>query len=105
MDAVACDFIGSGFSADLTHYAMHALGTRIWGFSPEGFEPEPKDPPSATEEAARAEVLQQMAERYPNIAAITFERVWVALKRPLIADPQHRPATFGSGARHLGSVR
>ena len=30
--------LAAGFSADLTHHAMHVLGHRVWGFSPEAFD-------------------------------------------------------------------
>ncbi|MGY1642887.1 TetR/AcrR family transcriptional regulator [Geodermatophilus sp. SYSU D00703] len=66
MDAVAGTFIAGGLSPDLTHHVMHALGNRIWGFSPELFE-EPQDPgapgPDPEEQAA-------LAQRYPSILAI-----------------------------------
>ena len=72
MDAVAGTFLAGGFSADLTHHVMHALGNRIWGFSPEMFDesrvgseaPEAPDPAEA-EEAASA-----FAERFPSIVRI-----------------------------------
>jgi hypothetical protein len=38
MNDVAGEFIDGEVSTDLTHYAMHALGDHIWGFSPEAFE-------------------------------------------------------------------
>jgi AcrR family transcriptional regulator len=65
-----------GFSADLTHHAMHALGGRIWGFTQEVFEdavPAPELPP---------EMMQQLALRYPNI---------VQLSRP------HEDSVVGAG--------
>lgn len=69
MDAVAGAFIAGGLSPDLAHHAMHALGHRIWGFSPEAFDdPEalaPPDDPSALEE-----MVQQVSALFPNIVAI-----------------------------------
>jgi AcrR family transcriptional regulator len=66
MDAVAGEFLAGGLSPDLTHHVMHALGNRIWGFSPELFE-EPRDPdapgPGPEEQAV-------MAQRYPHVLAI-----------------------------------
>lgn len=38
MERVTQYFLAGGLSADLTHHAMHALGNRIWGFSPELFD-------------------------------------------------------------------
>jgi AcrR family transcriptional regulator len=70
MDSVAGTFIRGGLSPDLTHHVMHALGNRIWGFSPELFE-EPRDPdapgPDPEEQAAMARAF---AQRYPAILAI-----------------------------------
>ncbi|MGY1624137.1 TetR/AcrR family transcriptional regulator [Geodermatophilus sp. SYSU D00965] len=66
MDAVAGEFLAGGLSADLTHHVMHALGNRIWGFSPELFE-EPQDPDGP---GPAPEELAAMAQRYPHILAI-----------------------------------
>jgi len=72
MDSTAGIFRDGGFSADLTHHVMHALGNRIWGFSPELFE-EPQDPdappPTAEEQQAMA---QEFAQRFPHILAIAM---------------------------------
>ena len=37
MDRLTRILLEGGLSADLAHHAMHALGNRIWGFSPELF--------------------------------------------------------------------
>jgi AcrR family transcriptional regulator len=66
MNAIAGSFVDGGFSYDLTHHAMHALGHRIWGFSPEAFSATPPRPEAPVDEA----VAQAMAERFPHIAAI-----------------------------------
>ncbi|MFT3877554.1 MAG: TetR/AcrR family transcriptional regulator C-terminal domain-containing protein [Propioniciclava sp.] len=74
MNAVAGDFIEDGFSADLTHYAMHALGTRIWGYSEEAFDEEASAPPGSTDAVdASAEVVRAMAARFPHIVAIATD--------------------------------
>jgi hypothetical protein len=52
-----------GFSVDLTHHAMHAIGSRAQGFSQELFDDTPDDPPEIQAIAA-----QQMAEAYPYIS-------------------------------------
>lgn len=71
MDSLAGIFMGGGFSANLTHHVMHALGHRIWGFSPEAFEV--KDEHSVPEDPqAQAELVKRMAETYPNILAIAM---------------------------------
>jgi AcrR family transcriptional regulator len=52
-----------GFSVDLTHLAMHTIGSRALGFSQELFDDTPDDPPEIQAIAA-----QQMAETYPYIS-------------------------------------
>jgi AcrR family transcriptional regulator len=73
MESFTGMFLAGGFSADLTHHVMHALGGRMWGFTQELFD----DPAGTTAESpaelppeARAAMFQQMAARYPNIVAI-----------------------------------
>jgi len=71
MDSVAGTLRAGGLSVDLTHHAMHALGNRIWGFSPELFE-EPRDdgpPPGPDEQHAMA---QEFAQRYPHVLEIAM---------------------------------
>lgn len=76
MDAVAGTFLAGGLSADLTHHVMHALGNRIWGFSPEMFEesrtePEvPAEPQDGGDAGDSEEVATRFAERYPHIVQI-----------------------------------
>jgi AcrR family transcriptional regulator len=70
MDSVAGTFRSGGFSVDLTHHVMHALGNRIWGFSPELFD-EPADesaPPKEPEE--QQAMAAEFAQRYPHILEI-----------------------------------
>jgi AcrR family transcriptional regulator len=67
-------FLAGGFSVDLTHHVMHALGSRMWGFTQELF-----DQPAGPGGAAPAEVPPEtiaaqgrlLAERYPNIGQIS----------------------------------
>jgi len=72
MDTLAGSFMAGGLSADLTHYAMHALGYRIWGFNPEAFE-DPGAFPIPDDPAEQAEMLRQVTEVYPHIAAIAMD--------------------------------
>jgi AcrR family transcriptional regulator len=68
MDSLAGLFRAGGFSPDLTHHVMHALGNRIWGFSPELFEePPPAEPPSPEQQEAMA---REFATRFPHILEI-----------------------------------
>lgn len=76
MDAVAGEFAAGGLSYDLVHHAMHALGHRIWGFSPEAFSspavpsgPSAPSLPSPEQEA----MMAAMAQRFPHIAAIAID--------------------------------
>jgi len=73
MESFTGMFLAGGFSADLTHHVMHALGGRMWGFTQELFD----DPAGTTAESpadvppeAQAAMFEQMAARYPNIVAI-----------------------------------
>ena len=70
MEAVSGDLIRGGLSVDLVHHAMHALGNRIWGYSPEAF-PEDAPPPAGIDDPQQ--LMQAMAQRYPNIVAIAAE--------------------------------
>lgn len=71
MDAVAGELIGGGVSVDLAHHAMHALGHRIWGFSPEAFDS--GDPPAELAQDEQEVMIRMMASRFPHVAAIAME--------------------------------
>ena len=60
-DAIGSRFLTAGFSMDLTHHAMHALGSRALGFTQELFD-------AGDEEESDAEMFQQMAHQYPFLA-------------------------------------
>jgi AcrR family transcriptional regulator len=66
MDALIGLFLAGGLSADLTHHAMHALGTRMWGFTQEVF-PTPELP---SDPQGRVAMFAQVADRYPHIIEI-----------------------------------
>jgi AcrR family transcriptional regulator len=62
-DAIIGLFRDGGFSLDLTHHALHALGTRALGFTHEPWDDsQPLPNPSL--------LARQMAGEYPNIAAM-----------------------------------
>ncbi|MGO1173989.1 MAG: TetR/AcrR family transcriptional regulator [Actinomycetaceae bacterium] len=67
MNALMGDLLAGGLTADLTHHAMHVLGSRMWGFTQEVF-PTPKVPDDPDERDA---FLAGAAERYPHIMAIS----------------------------------
>lgn len=58
-----------GFSYDLAHHALHALGSRAIGFTQELFEP---DDPDAGDADATA-MLEQMADQVPHIVGMVAE--------------------------------
>jgi AcrR family transcriptional regulator len=66
-DALLGLMLGAGFSMDLAHHAMHALGSRALGFSQELFvgANQPETPPEMATLA-----MQQMAMHYPNLAQL-----------------------------------
>ena len=56
-------FRDGGFSYDLTHHALHALGSRALGFTQEPFDDSQEIPDPAL-------LARQMAAEYPNTAAM-----------------------------------
>jgi AcrR family transcriptional regulator len=70
LDSFIGMFLAGGFSVDLTHHVMHALGSRMWGFTQELFDDAAgPQAPAELPPAVRAAMFQQLAQRYPNIAA------------------------------------
>lgn len=83
MNRLSGFFIEGGFSPDLTHHVMHALGHRIWGFSPEAFNDSqtlapPPDP------AALQAMYEMVKQAYPYIAMIALDSAGGDLSR--VAD-------------------
>ena len=63
IEAFTALFLAGGFTADLVHHVMHALGSRVWGFTQEVFEDSgPMEVPP--------EMMLAMAQRYPSIFAV-----------------------------------
>jgi AcrR family transcriptional regulator len=58
--------IRGGFSYDLAHHAMHALGSRALGFMQELFEP---DDPTAADVQAE-EMMPQIVDSFPYVAGM-----------------------------------
>jgi AcrR family transcriptional regulator len=65
MDSIIGMFRAGGFSIDLTHHVMHAVGSRIYGFTQEVF-----DDSTSPELQPQAAPPPEMARIYPNIVAI-----------------------------------
>jgi AcrR family transcriptional regulator len=61
-------FLEAGFSTDLTHHAMHALGSRALGFTQELYD----DSQEVDVEQIKI-FFQQMAGEYPNTATMIKE--------------------------------
>ena len=63
MNSLVGIFLNAGFSADLTHYAMHSIGSRMWGFIQEVFptQTQPDDP------QVLAAMYAEFAVKYPYI--------------------------------------
>jgi hypothetical protein len=59
-----------GFSYDLAHHALHALGSRALGFTQELFDP--GDDGGAAETEA-TELMEQMAESAPHLIGMMME--------------------------------
>ena len=76
MDSMIGLFRAGGFSIDLTHHAMHAMGSRLLGFTQELFDDTAGAGPDMD-----AEMLRWMAGAYPNITelvqAITHDQASV----------------------------
>ncbi|WP_329200525.1 MULTISPECIES: TetR/AcrR family transcriptional regulator C-terminal domain-containing protein [unclassified Streptomyces] len=69
LDSVIGTFRAGGLSVDLTHHVMHALGSRVLGFTQELYDtpppqPTPPDPGPAAEASAAA------AARYPHVTEL-----------------------------------
>ncbi len=62
MDSMIAMFRAGGFTIDLTHHAMHAMGSRLMGFSQELFNDS-----ADTDPAMEAEMYAAMADMYPSI--------------------------------------
>jgi AcrR family transcriptional regulator len=62
MDSMLGMFKAGGFSIDLIHHAMHAMGSRMLGFSQELFNDN-----SDTDPEVEAQMFLAVADKYPNI--------------------------------------
>ena len=67
-DGVVAILRAGGFSNDLTHHSLHALGSRVIGFSQELF-----DPGDAAAGDASEELLAAMATQIPHLVAMLGE--------------------------------
>lgn len=76
-------FLSRGFSVDLTHHVMHAIGSRMWGFTQELFDEQAQPEPGGhsalpdgvdggADGAAQQALMQAMSERYPNVFRVAM---------------------------------
>jgi AcrR family transcriptional regulator len=73
MDSFIGMFLAGGFSVDLTHHVMHAIGSRMWGFTQELFDPTTSsggDVPAEVAPEVQAAMFQEMSVRYPNVLRV-----------------------------------
>jgi AcrR family transcriptional regulator len=67
MDSMIGIFRAGGFSIDLTHHAMHAMGSRLLGFSQELF-----DDTADIGSEMQADMLRDLADGYPSITELVM---------------------------------
>jgi len=65
MESMIGMFRADGFSVDLTHHVMHALGSRMIGFTQELF-----DDSASIDPEVQAAALRQMSGKYPHLVEI-----------------------------------
>ena len=67
-EAIIGIFRRGGFSYDLAHHAMHALGSRALGFAQELFVPATPD-----DEQVNSDMMDEMAEQFPYMTEMLAE--------------------------------
>ena len=67
MDSMIGMFRVGGFSVDLTHHVMHAMGSRILGFTQELF-----DDSQSVDPEVQAVMFREMAGKYPYVTEIAM---------------------------------
>ncbi|WP_131735613.1 TetR/AcrR family transcriptional regulator [Actinomadura roseirufa] len=70
-DDIVAILRAGGFSFDLTHRALHVLGSRALGFTQELFQPDG----AQTANDTAAAMMEQMADRFPNIVGMLADAV------------------------------
>jgi AcrR family transcriptional regulator len=63
IDSMIGMFRAGGFSADLTHHALHAVGSRLYGFTQEVF-----DDSQSVDPGTQTMLVRELEGRYPHIA-------------------------------------
>jgi len=62
MDSMIAMFVAGGFSIDLVHHVMHAMGSRLMGFTQEMFNDQTDE-----EQPFQPEMLEQLKTVFPSI--------------------------------------
>ena len=75
MDSMIGMFRAGGFTIDLTHHAMHAMGSRLLGFSQELFDDTADVGPGMDAETLRS--CRQVPPRHQLAVAITHDQASV----------------------------
>jgi AcrR family transcriptional regulator len=65
IDSMIGMFLADGFSIDLTHHALHALGSRLYGFTPEIF-----DDSQGLDPQALATLVAQLKDSFPHVTKL-----------------------------------
>jgi AcrR family transcriptional regulator len=68
MDSMIGMFRDGGFSVDLTHHVMHALGSRMWGFTLEVFDTSLSS--ESLDPDLQAQMIRDLAAAYPHIVEV-----------------------------------
>lgn len=73
LDSLIGMFRTGGLSADLTHHVMHAMGSRVLGFTQEMFDDSPSgDPSQNVDPDAQAAMFREMATKYPYVTEMAM---------------------------------
>lgn len=64
LDAVAGLLLRGGLSPDLVHHSMHAIGSRVWGFTQDVFDPAPDAGP------IDPDTMAELVARFPDLAVV-----------------------------------
>lgn len=65
LNSIARIFIVGGLTADLTHHVMHAIGSRVWGFTQDVF-----DAANETPTMPDPETMAVLVQRFPHLAQV-----------------------------------
>ncbi|MET9463838.1 TetR/AcrR family transcriptional regulator C-terminal domain-containing protein [Streptomyces sp. NPDC006544] len=70
LDSVIGMFRAGGFSTDLTHHVMHALGSRVLGFTEELFDDPANTSTAPQDDGVQAAAYEAMARLYPHVTEL-----------------------------------